>query len=228
MITLMALSDTHQKHDQIKADGDADFLVHCGDFCGYGTKEECEKFIKWFGSRPARYKICVAGNHDAWVAKNPIEFSQMALDHGVIYLQDQLMEIEGVSFYGFPWSKTFGLWHFMLDDLSPSMEKRVSLIPDGVDVLICHGPPHGARDMNLSGKMCGSLSLRRGVIKKKPKILLTGHIHESNGIDNLGETLVVNCAVLNARYQAAYSARFLAIETKEDDVASNSEDEEST
>ena len=43
-----------------------------------------------------------------------------------------------------------------------------------------------------SGAHVGSRAVRRFIERSGAMVCLTGHIHESNGIETIGETLVVN------------------------------------
>jgi Icc-related predicted phosphoesterase len=59
------------------------------------------------------------------------------------------------------------------------------------DVLVSHVPPHGCND-RIPGGHRGDVWLRDFVMKHRPKLVLSGHIHESRGICRLGETVCVN------------------------------------
>ncbi len=60
-------------------------------------------------------------------------------------------------------------------------------------ILVSHVPPHGTKiDKVMKIKHVGSKELRRFIIEKQPLLVLTGHIHESSGIDKLGKTIIVN------------------------------------
>ena len=60
-------------------------------------------------------------------------------------------------------------------------------------VLVSHHPPHGTRiDVAFSGVHAGLYELRSLIEEIRPKACLCGHIHESPGVDRIGETLLVN------------------------------------
>src|SRR5689334_8867342 len=52
------------------------------------------------------------------------------------------------------------------------------MIPEGLDVLITHGPPWGIMDRNIKGDLCGSKALYDHVFRVKPRVHVFGHIHE--------------------------------------------------
>ena len=60
-------------------------------------------------------------------------------------------------------------------------------------ILIMHNPPKNtACDMISGGIHVGSEALRSFIEKRTPFLVVTGHIHESAGIDKIGETVVIN------------------------------------
>ncbi len=81
-----------------------------------------------------------------------------------------------------------------LDHLAPLIDSRT--------ILVAHPPPWGVRDRVAGRWHAGSMGLRRLIEKTPPAVLICGHIHEAAGIEELGPTLVVNCA-LGKRGQGA-------------------------
>lgn len=64
-----------------------------------------------------------------------------------------------------------------------------------VDVLVVHEPPLGTLDLVPSGQHIGSQQVLDLMIRLRPRLLTCGHVHESPGIERVGETLVVNCTM---------------------------------
>lgn len=145
---LVCISDTHSLHRRLQSIPDGDVLIHAGDCLGQGTLENIEDFNDWLGSLPHRHKIVIAGNHD-WAFQETPELARQALT-SAIYLEDSGVEIEGVRFWGSPWTPIFMNWAFMLGRGEPLYEKW-QLIPDDTDVLITHGPPQGIGDEVMFG-----------------------------------------------------------------------------
>ncbi|MCK4490026.1 MAG: hypothetical protein KAU23_07180 [Anaerolineales bacterium] len=52
------------------------------------------------------------------------------------------MIIDGTKFYGSPWQPWFYDWAFNLQR-GPEIRSKWELIPEGIDILITHGPPYG-------------------------------------------------------------------------------------
>jgi len=60
-------------------------------------------------------------------------------------------------------------------------------------ILVSHSPPHNTRvDKTFSGEHIGSIRIREFIEKNTPLLQLCGHVHEARGIDQIGETLIIN------------------------------------
>ncbi len=77
--------------------------------------------------------------------------------------------------------------HRRLEHLAPLIDSRT--------ILVAHPPPWGVRDRVAGRWHAGSAGLRRLIEKTTPAVLICGHIHEAAGIEAIGPTLVVNCAL---------------------------------
>ena len=64
---------------------------------------------------------------------------------------------------------------------------------DAKTIVATHAPPAGIAKLDITGKGVGigSTSIRRIIEEKKPAVLLCGHVHETQGIEKIGETLIV-------------------------------------
>ncbi len=63
------------------------------------------------------------------------------------------------------------------------------------DVLVVHEPPLGVLDAVRSGERIGSRAVREQMLRLRPRVLTCGHVHESPGIERVGDTLVINCTM---------------------------------
>lgn len=62
-----------------------------------------------------------------------------------------------------------------------------------VDVLIAHQPPFETKvDLSYTRGHAGSRAIRDYVEREGPRIVLSGHVHESPGVDLLGSTTLLN------------------------------------
>lgn len=185
---LVAFADTHQFHDELVVP-DGDVVVAAGDVCRGGEREELENFLGWFEALPHRHKLFVAGNHDGCLEG---EFLDVVAAHvDVEFLEDRGVVVEGVSFYGSPWTPRFHDWFFMKERGAP-LKERWDQIPSGLDVLITHGPPQMILDdiskyraaavlLDDDDKYAGCADLRERVKVVKPRVHLFGHIHSQRG-----------------------------------------------
>jgi len=82
-----------------------------------------------------------------------------------------------------------------------ALEKLRSL--GGVDILLTHAPPKNTNcDRGPFGMHIGSIAVRKYIEEFQPKLVVCGHIHESRGIDKIGETVIVNPGPLHRGYAA--------------------------
>lgn len=64
-------------------------------------------------------------------------------------------------------------------------------------IMVCHTPPKDTKiDVVRGGMHVGSGVVRDFIIKYKPDVCISGHIHESMGQDTLGNTAVINAGML--------------------------------
>ena len=207
---LVCLSDTHNLHASLRVP-DGDVLVHSGDATMHGTTEEVGDFDAWLAGLPHRHKLVVAGNHDFLFEREP-EAARKLL-RSAVYLQDSGVEIEGVRLWGSPWQPWFFDWAFNLRRGRPLREKW-DLIPQGTDVLITHGPPHGILDrvggpvprlmagVTGRGAHVGCEELREAVYRLRPRLHVFGHIHECYGVEARDGTTFVNASNCSRAYRA--------------------------
>lgn len=59
-------------------------------------------------------------------------------------------------------------------------------------VIVSHAPPKGTNDITRSGKSLGSTSLAKYVERYKPRLLLSGHVHEARSIVEKDGTVYAN------------------------------------
>jgi Icc-related predicted phosphoesterase len=201
MPKIVCLSDTHNCREQISVP-DGDVLIHAGDATIHGTIEEIVLFNEWFKKFPHPYKIFVAGNHD-WLFEMNNRFARTLLDSSIHYLQDSSIEIENLKIYGSPWQPRFYDWAFNLTRGAELAEKW-SLIPEGTDVLITHGPPFGILD-EVSGRYSvenvGCEELRKRVEIVRPRLHVFGHIHCGYGTAKHFGVKFVNASNCDETYE---------------------------
>lgn len=203
MLRITFISDTHCHHDELKLT-EGDILIHSGDATFSGTTKEIISFNNWLGEQPFRHKIFIAGNHDLMFEKQP-SYARSLLTNA-IYLQDTMVELEGIKIWGSPYTPNFYDWAFMCER-GKDMKKHWDLIPANLDILVTHGPPHKILD-SINGEHAGCEELWKRLKElskggRSPRIHAFGHIHEGRGVYEGLFTRYLNASVLNGAYQLA-------------------------
>jgi len=200
-MTSVIISDTHCNHRKIELPV-GDLLIHSGDMTIDGTREEIEDFLDWYSGLNFKFKILIAGNHDFYVENKPHDFRNM-LDKSIIYLENESVEIEGVQFFGSPYTYKYGEWAFQRPR-SHEMEKIWKGIPQTTDVLITHGPPYGILDFANSRVHAGCEELNAAISFIRPKFHFFGHIHEAAGQRKSEGTTFINASQVDIMYNVVH------------------------
>lgn len=206
MTRIVALSDTHGKHFDVKVP-EGDILIHAGDLCSHGVLGDAMHFVSWFNTHPHKHKVFIAGNHD-WIFDNNAAMMESLIKREfpeVHYLNDSGVELEGLKFWGSPVQPRFFNWSFNRDR-GEEIQRHWNMIPEGTDVLITHGPPYGICDeayrvgYNITEHV-GCENLRDTILKIAPKLHLFGHIHYSGQTSYIGpKTTYANVSVMDESY----------------------------
>ncbi|MDC3332835.1 metallophosphatase domain-containing protein [bacterium] len=211
---IVCISDTHNRHPTLTLP-EGDVLIHAGDFTEDGTVSEITQFLKWFGNQSHRHKILIAGNHELCLddrlyterwnrfhkkKENKNEVTLM-IDSRFHYLENSSIDIDGIKFYGSPYSADMG-WVFQYDGIDQA-ETIWKLIPDDTDVLITHTPTHGQLDV-WHGRAVGCKVLSTHIERVKPRYHICGHIHDSHGISKTRDTTHINASIVNDAHVVTY------------------------
>lgn len=188
---IVFMSDTHAYHKRLQDIPNGDILIHSGDFTIKGTRKEAESFNEWVGKLPHKHKIVIAGNGDS-IMEQPD--SEKILTN-VIYLQEKMIEIEGLKIYGTPITPRHSNTAFNRTR-GDEIQKSWDTLPSEIDILITHCPPYTKLDNGF-----GCQNLIHHVLDIKPMIHCFGHIHEGHGVLKEKFTTFVNSAILNEEYR---------------------------
>jgi len=200
---LVFISDTHDVATLGKwgTIPDGDVLIHAGDITPRGKLEQLTKAVKFFEKLPHKHKVFIAGNHDFCFEKEPAVSRAIMESAGLVYLENQLVEIDGLKIYGTPHQPWFYDWAFnVMND--KRREDIYSVIPENLDVLITHCPPYGILDRTYRGEPVGCTVLSTIVAQRKPKFHCFGHIHESYGVQVQDGVTYINASTCNLSYIA--------------------------
>lgn len=206
-LKILLFSDTHGKHGELKIEGEYDIAFFSGDAGTYRSPYQNEagilNFIEWYSSlKNIKHKVWIAGNHCTSIEHGLIDAKKLSEEKGLIYLQHESIEIEGLKIFGSPYTPRFGYgWAFNVDR-GESMKRYWSEIPDDTEFLIVHGPPYGILDAVMSGERVGCEDMIERINNlKNLKLVQYGHIHEDYGHELINDVHYINASVLNLRYE---------------------------
>jgi len=181
-LRVVCISDTHRRHRELKVPA-GDVLIHCGDGASFTTAlRDVIGLNEWFGTLPHRYKLVIAGNHEVCIDPEAPEATQKLYSNAT-YLQDSGIRLEGVHFWGAPWLPARGCCYHANAFSFPSsrMDEKWNKVPNSVDVLITHGPPHGVFDDETMGRIGDDVLLRCVTERVQPSVHVFGHTHYHRG-----------------------------------------------
>jgi Icc-related predicted phosphoesterase len=208
------ISDTHNEHAKLASLTDAgrmpagDVLIYCGDISRHGTISEIESFNSWLSVQPYERKIGICGNHDLLFQQDRKKALELLNGGITLFDQELLLPVKGretpLKIWGTPWNPWFHDWAFNLPR-GPQMAAVWAQVPDDVDILVTHTPPHGILDEVNNRHGSGSIgceSLRERVEEIafvepwKWRLNCFGHIHEGRGYTECHSTrwLYVNAS----------------------------------
>jgi Icc-related predicted phosphoesterase len=190
---IVCTSDLHG-HWRFKNWPQGDVLVVSGDFTVYGKELELRQFNDHLKTYPFKHIIVIAGNHD-WCLQDKPETAKLLTN--CTYLKDDSVVINGKKFVGYPWTPQFYNWAFMKP--RGQMHTVWDHIPMDTDVLITHGPAAGKCDFS-GGQYTGCEELRDAIARVKPKLHVSGHIHNCHGTAFNEHTIFVNGSRCNDAY----------------------------
>ncbi len=183
---ILATSDIHGDQrarrflDSVVQAASPDLLVICGDITTFGPASFAESLLTGLKVRCA----AVPGNCD------PPEVAEV-IRKRCIPLHGRREIIEGIPFVGLGGAPC--CTHTTPNELEES-EIESLLAKTMVDgcVVVSHAPPIGANDVTRSGKSLGSSSLAEYVSRFKPRLLLSGHVHEARNVFERDGTVFAN------------------------------------
>jgi len=221
---LCSFSDTHTYHRRVVVPG-GDVAICCGDITTSGQLSVMYDFAQWMGALPHKWKIVIFGNHDAFQAGSDDRDEALGYlaENGIIYLEDSEVVIDGVKFYGSPWTPVYGNYYFMASR-GEEIASKWNKIPDDVNVLISHGPPYEILDQVSIGEVwfgeeiirhpgCEMLAKRIEQLRNL-KAHLFGHIHSGAGVKIINNVVFANCAscaIVNGEYVIGNPVRVIDV-----------------
>lgn len=223
---ILVTSDTHGMLNSLESYiPDCDVICLAGDIAptkGFGKwhvydqKKWIEKKLNCLAKAyPKKQFVFTPGNHDFFPVGMQM-FGNIGHDWtchfepNVHMLIDREVVIDEIRFYGTPWVPIINYrWAFEAEH--DVLKQKFSLIPENLDVLLTHSPPHLSISepidyslQTLNGPF-GSHELADAVFAKTPRYLFCGHIHSGSHekfMFNATECRNVSC--VDENYEIAY------------------------
>lgn len=215
-MNVYAISDLHGNLPEPPPD--ADLLLIAGDICpdfgsSYSIRKDgiyqaawLEKQFKPWLQGHGIPTVGIWGNHD-FVGEHPALVPHLPWT----LLQDNSWQsAEGMRVWGTPWVPGLPYWAFY--GRQEALQARADLIPEGLDVLMSHGPPYGLGDFiptsekqrnkygNFGGEHVGDATLAVAIARASPRVVICGHIHEARGSYEFDDIPIYNVAAVDEHY----------------------------
>lgn len=196
MVVLLVCADLHGSEETLtmlrKAEKDVgpDMVVICGDVTTYGSRAYMEKALSAFESD----LLAVPGNCDT------DEMLEMLEEAGASVHMKRVKR-HGLDFFGFGGGlPSPAQMPFEVEEEEMVSGLRSVAVPGGV--MITHTPPRGMNDADHRGRHIGSEGIMAVVREFRPRVVLSGHVHEARGERTEDGTLFVNPGPARGGYYA--------------------------
>jgi uncharacterized protein len=168
---------------------DTDLVILSGDLTNFGGAADARKVIDEVRDACPQV-LAVPGNLDQREVFPFLEEQDIAL-HGKGLVRG------GIGIFGCGGSNLtpFGTPSELTEDeIYDALRRGYAQVRDQRPLLmVCHTPPRATRcDRIAGGKAVGSTAARRFIEEVIPDVCISGHIHESPGIDMIGPTVILN------------------------------------
>jgi uncharacterized protein len=188
-VKLLAFSDLHRDigraREHVERSSEADVVIAAGDFASiHKGLEETIDALRAI-TVPT---VLVPGNNETEDALREV----CAGWESATVLHGQPAKIDGTHFFGLGAGVPVTPWGWSFDLEESQAAERLSGCPDGA-VLVVHSPPKGHCDVSGDGSHLGSQAILDAIEAKQPSVAVSGHIHESWGMESeIGSTPVYN------------------------------------
>ena len=167
----------------------ADLVIITGDITNFGSGEDARQIIDQISVINPNI-LAVPGNLDRPDVGHFLTDKEMNL-HGRGREIDSLgiMGVGGSNITPFNTPN-----EFTEEEIAEFLETGYEMVKDSEHIiLVSHTPPfQTSTDLLANGSHVGSHAVRKFIEYKQPALCLTGHIHEANAEDIIGETLILN------------------------------------
>ena len=162
-------------------------IIIGGDVTNFGTIYEAIEILKNIKEAFGKRIYFVPGNCDD---RKLLDWSG---ENGIENIHLKAVKIGEANVLGLGGSLTTPFYtniEFSNEEIKNMLE---NFLNEKINIFVTHSPPYGTKlDIVYGGRHVGSQAIKSFIEKTNPEIVLTGHIHESAGMDKIGETVAVN------------------------------------
>lgn len=188
---LLAVSDIHDSLENLKKiknkTGNCDITIVAGDLTNFGEEQEAKKALDIL--RPCRI-LAIPGNLDTSKVTEALEKQNAS-----IHRQKTTIDCYCLAGMGGGRIGEAGRVLYSEEQIAGTLSKLLQ--GEKNIILVTHAPPLGTKlDLSRKGNHAGSWAVRKAIEQFQPLLAISGHIHESNGTDKIGNTLCLNVAAV--------------------------------
>ncbi|MEE9594504.1 MAG: metallophosphoesterase [Candidatus Hydrothermarchaeales archaeon] len=197
---LLCTSDIHGRMANVgklvSIKPECDIVVVAGDITNFGNAREAKGIINALATI-ADDLVAVPGNCDPTAVNRYLAESGFGIHAGGRI-------IGSIGFFGVGGSNLTPFntpQEHSEDTIQGLLAKGFESVGDcDVRVLVSHAPPYTTNLDIARGKHVGSRSVRNFLDENPVDLVVTGHIHEAKGVDELGNTMLLNPGPLHTGY----------------------------
>ena len=173
----------------------ADLIILSGDLTNFGGRADAEKVV-YAAKNYCPHVLALPGNVDK---PDVLDFLQAEQ----INLHRESRQLNELSIFGCGGSNITP-FHTPLEfedaELGAMLAEAYAGVRNApVRLMVCHTPPHATKlDRLTTGTPVGSRAVRQFIEQHQPQVCITGHIHESPGVDQIGRTKILNAGHFGA------------------------------
>jgi Icc-related predicted phosphoesterase len=192
-VRVLAFTDFHGNEEALQrarlriAEERPDAVIVAGDIANYDAEKAKRFLVNLAAESPVYF---VPGNMDGvdlvtWPGSGSV--------HGLHGRCEYLQNIGLIGLGGSPHGAFTTPIEYSEKEADHVLQKALSSYHGGDMVLVSHCPPKDTRiDRVIVGQHIGSASVREFIERERPALVVSGHVHEAQGNDRIGSTVVVN------------------------------------
>lgn len=191
-MNLLIFSDIHDNYVHVEKIAEdlkkADAIIIAGDITHFGHKEKAEQIIKSFAVYNNKI-LAVPGNCDYPDVENILSINDWSI-------HKKIKNINGYSFFGIggslpcPGKTPNEFTEEQFDQFAQELKNQLQT--EAHKILITHQPPFNTNVDKINTNNVGSKSLRKLIEEVQPLLVISGHIHEAQGTDEIGNSKIIN------------------------------------